>query len=243
MDDEPPATPRDQLPRPHLAEGVFDALATDLLRGRWAPGEALPPERRLAERFDTTRIIIRQAVHRLAELGLVRTRQGGATRVADLEEVHDIRIIELLYRVGPRSAWPNRLRDIVEKQYLQGLCLVEMASRRGSVSERRALGQELCRSAPSTGGERAITEFEQRFWTRVARVAGNRIFKLEVAWWYRVFLENHPRPAVVATAPFAVRVGFYLELARRLAEGDDPVGYYTRTIGPILVTLDQDEGK
>jgi DNA-binding FadR family transcriptional regulator len=229
----------DALSRPHLADGVFDELAAEILRGTWATGAALPAERTLAERFGTTRIIVRQAVHRLADIGLVLTRQGGATRVADLDDVHDLRVIELLYRLTPGvSAWPHRLRDIVEKQYLQGMCLVEVAMRRGTPQQRAEIEALVVEHAPTRGGERAITEFERRFWSAVAAVADNRIFRLEVGWWYGLFSTRHPRPPVVADASLTIRIDFYRELARRIAAGDDAVAYYMATVAPILATLD-----
>ncbi len=69
--------------RSHVADDVFDQVAAAILRGDLAPGSSLPPERALAEQFGTSRIIARQAIHRLAEYGLVRVRQGGATIVLD----------------------------------------------------------------------------------------------------------------------------------------------------------------
>ena len=54
-------------PRTHVADGVFDQIATAILRGELAAGSTLPPERVLADRFQTSRIIARQALHRLAD--------------------------------------------------------------------------------------------------------------------------------------------------------------------------------
>ena len=123
-------------PRVHAADDVFEQLAAAILRGELAPGASLPPERSLAEQFRTSRIIARQAIHRLAELGLVRVRQGGATTVLDPDEAGDLRVLELLYRLAPgegaRSIDP---RQVLEKQLLQGVALVEVAARCGSQAD------------------------------------------------------------------------------------------------------------
>lgn len=227
------------LKRPHLADAVFEEIAAEIVRGVWEAGAALPAERKLEQRFGTTRIIVRQAIHRLADIGLVKTRQGGATLVADLDEVHDLRVIELLYRLAPRGkTWPNRLRDIVEKQYLQGLCMVEVAVRRATREQLEALPAQVDQWAPTSGGEAAVTRFEHRFWTEVAALGRNRIFRLEVGWWYQVFGARHPRPPAVADAPLTIRIDFYRELARRMSAGSDAVGYYMQTVAPILSLLD-----
>jgi GntR family transcriptional regulator len=46
-------------------------------------GDRLPPERELAERFEVSRMTLRQAISRLAQLGYVSRLQGVGTFVAD----------------------------------------------------------------------------------------------------------------------------------------------------------------
>ncbi len=50
--------------------------------GRWGLGEALPPERDLAEQLKVSRITLRKALARLEALGLLIRRQGSGTFVA-----------------------------------------------------------------------------------------------------------------------------------------------------------------
>src|SRR5438105_15437772 len=102
--EEPPERPR------HAADAVFDQLAVAILDGCLPPGTSLPPERGLSERFGVSRLIVRQAVHRLAEIGLVRVRQGGPTQVVHPNEARDIRVVELIYRLG-RGA-PRDVREL-----------------------------------------------------------------------------------------------------------------------------------
>ncbi|MEM6996097.1 MAG: hypothetical protein AAF721_36660, partial [Myxococcota bacterium] len=102
----------------------------------------------------------------------------------------------------------------------------------------RALEERVAEWAPTTGGEAAATLFEQRFWGEVAGIGGNKIFRLEVGWWYRVFAAQHPRPPAVAAAPLSVRIDFYRELARRMSAQQDAVSYYRATVAPILSMLD-----
>jgi DNA-binding FadR family transcriptional regulator len=54
-----------------------------LLRGRWSPGEHLPPERALAEELGVSRVTLRGALAGLAREGLVRPRQGSGIEVLD----------------------------------------------------------------------------------------------------------------------------------------------------------------
>jgi GntR family transcriptional repressor for pyruvate dehydrogenase complex len=65
------------------SERVHAQLRGEILAGRYAPGDALPSERRLSEELETNRHAIREALKRLQQAGLVSITQGGATRVRD----------------------------------------------------------------------------------------------------------------------------------------------------------------
>ncbi len=234
---------RDELPRQlRLAEWVFDQLAAEILEGTFGAGQALPSEEALADRFGVSRMIMRQAIHRLADLELISVRQGSVTRVLDVAQSHDLRILELLYRLAP-SASPSSVpalidpRDVVEKQLLQGLALIDIAARRGRTEELAliAAGVEAFAAAPLS--EAVFVAFEERFWQAVARAGGNRILQMETNWWYRVLAER-PRPEALVPSPLAVRVGFYRELARRLHARDGASRYYLETVSPILAALE-----
>lgn len=62
---------------------VHALLRADILGGRYVPGDALPSERRLSEELETSRHVVREALKRLQQAGLVSISQGGATRVRD----------------------------------------------------------------------------------------------------------------------------------------------------------------
>lgn len=55
-----------------------------ILQGVLRPGERLPAERELAERFDVSRPTLREALADLEERGLIAARPGGGTFVAEV---------------------------------------------------------------------------------------------------------------------------------------------------------------
>jgi DNA-binding FadR family transcriptional regulator len=235
-DDDAPASFQ-VAPRAHVADAVFDQIASAILRGDLVAGSALPPERVLAEKFQTSRIIARQALHRLAEIGLVRVRQGGATLVLDPNDAGDLRILELVYRLAPSGdAGAIDARQTLEKQLLQGLCLVEIAARCGKLAELERIDAMAASFAAGDLDEASYRAFEKRFWRAVAAAGRSRIFRMEVAWWYRVLVAP-PRMERYAPSALTERVAFYRELARRLARGDAPVPFYLRSVGPLLSAL------
>ena len=224
--------------RGHAADAIFEQLAAAILTGELAAGAPLPPERILGEQFDVSRMVLRQAVHRLADVGLVRVRQGGATLVLDPGEAGDIRLIGLYYALDPGGERARVIRrDAIEKQSLQGLSLIDVCARRGTHEEKESI-----RALTSAFDEAAATEadfvaFEETFWRAVSRAGKNRIFEMEVVWWYDTLADA--RPSAESVPPISARITFYRELARCLVEGKGATQYYLAVTTPRLDALFQ----
>jgi len=62
---------------------IEDRVRQDIIGGHWKPGERLPTEAELAERFAVNRHTVRRALAALRDSGLVRIEQGRGTFVQD----------------------------------------------------------------------------------------------------------------------------------------------------------------
>ena len=67
--------------KPKKADYVVEGIFTLLLNSELKAGDRLPPENELAEKFQVSRITIREAIKELSLLGAVVVRQGGGTFV------------------------------------------------------------------------------------------------------------------------------------------------------------------
>ncbi|MDT0682181.1 FadR/GntR family transcriptional regulator [Roseicyclus sp. F158] len=70
-----------QRARPPLAEKVYRAMHTRITRGDYGVNEKLPAEKELAQHFGVSRPVLRAALERLREEGLVYARQGAGNFV------------------------------------------------------------------------------------------------------------------------------------------------------------------
>src|SRR5450432_1671181 len=122
------AQPAEAHARTRAADHVFEALASAILQGKLAPDDALPPERELAVRFDISRVLVREAIHKLKELGLVRVRQGGQTIILDPDMSTDPRVTMLSFELA--APMGTVVRDVAERQHVQGMVLLELAEPR-----------------------------------------------------------------------------------------------------------------
>lgn len=77
-----PHTPR----APYMR--VLNALAEEITTGRYGPGDPIPSEAELCERFDVARETARRAVRVLRERGLVITEWGKGTFVSTSDQRH-----------------------------------------------------------------------------------------------------------------------------------------------------------
>jgi GntR family transcriptional regulator, transcriptional repressor for pyruvate dehydrogenase complex len=65
-------------------QGVARQIERQILDGVLRPGDKLPPERELAERFEVSRSAVRDAIRTLEMIGLLEPRHGEGTVVRDL---------------------------------------------------------------------------------------------------------------------------------------------------------------
>ncbi len=91
---------------PNLWQSIYGSLSAAILRGDYAPGSRLPPERDLAPALGTNRNTLREAIRRLEEAGLVSVRHGVGVTVNDFRKTATIGIL---------GAYLEHAPDIVEK--------------------------------------------------------------------------------------------------------------------------------
>ena len=71
---------------------IADDLRADITAGRWLPGDRLPTQQELMERFGRSRSSIRLALDQLAGEGYLTMGQGASARVAADARARDARI-------------------------------------------------------------------------------------------------------------------------------------------------------
>lgn len=73
-----------RIAQSRTADGVVHQIESLILEGVLGGGDRLPSERELARQFDVSRPILREALKSLEGRGLLVTRPGGGTHVADV---------------------------------------------------------------------------------------------------------------------------------------------------------------
>lgn len=116
-----------------LSDDIVERLEAMILEGSLKSGERLPPERALAEQFGVSRPSLREAIQKLAARGLLVSRQGGGTYVAEtLGSTFSDPLLQLLENN------PEAQRDLLELRHtLEGSCAYYAALRATEVDHER----------------------------------------------------------------------------------------------------------
>ncbi|HEY1586847.1 MAG TPA: GntR family transcriptional regulator, partial [Polyangia bacterium] len=124
--------------KPRVAEEIVQQLRGLILRGEYAVGDKLPPERKLAEELGVNRASLREAIKSLEHMGLVKTRQGDGTRVLDFMQTAGI---ELVSHLIPGDGMPNLdvLTDVLEFRRWFGRESARLAAERATAEDVKKL--------------------------------------------------------------------------------------------------------
>jgi GntR family transcriptional regulator, transcriptional repressor for pyruvate dehydrogenase complex len=101
-----------------LYEQIVQQIEDSIVKGSLKPGDQLPPERELAQRFGVSRTAVREAVKALREKGLVEAFSGRGTFITD-GTTHAVRqSLDLMIKIGQPEGFTHlaEVRAILEPE-------------------------------------------------------------------------------------------------------------------------------
>ena len=167
---------------------IAGELERAILAGELSPGDRLPSERAISARSSVSRSVVREAIGRLAGLGLVRSIQGSGTRV----EAADARLVALGYRHWFHRA-DVRLENLAEVRMPLETTIASLAAktREDEHLARLDRAQEILGDESKSLEERVEADLE--FHATLADATGNPLFQLILAPIRRPLLESRRR--------------------------------------------------
>jgi GntR family transcriptional repressor for pyruvate dehydrogenase complex len=128
----PAPSPLSELPRTAgLGASLAGRLSALIRAGEFRPGDRLPTEKQLVERFAVSRAVVREAIARLKTDGFVESRQGSGAFVAAKPGLANFRIAAQL--TAADLAHVFELRGVIE------VGMAELAAQRRSKADVAAL--------------------------------------------------------------------------------------------------------
>src|ERR1700716_4023169 len=131
-----------------LFEQIVQQVEDSILKGQLKPGDQLPAERDLAQRFGVSRTAVREAVKTLREKGLVEAYSGRGTFVTNGTSQAVRQSLDLMVKIGQPegSQYLAELRAILEPE-IAGLAAVraqdsDLATMRDAVAVMDKVGHD-----------------------------------------------------------------------------------------------------
>ena len=106
-------------------EQVKGWIRQHIARGEWKPGDAVPSEAALSERFAISRMTANRALRELATEGLVTRVQGSGTRVAELHRISSQLVIRDIHEEVAARGHVHSTRVVKVAQEKAGATLAE----------------------------------------------------------------------------------------------------------------------
>ncbi len=181
-----------------VAEEIVHQLRGLILRGHYATGDKLPPERKLAEELGVNRASLREAIKSLEQMGLVKTRQGDGTRVLDFMQTAGMELVSHLV-VGSGDGIPSLdvLDDVLEFRRIFARDVARLAAQKGKPADIERLEQVALRADDPALTHEELLKIDFEFYLELTRAANNRVFQL---------LINTIRAAVLSHAQFFAQI-------------------------------------
>ncbi|MDQ0996042.1 GntR family transcriptional repressor for pyruvate dehydrogenase complex [Phyllobacterium ifriqiyense] len=211
--------------RPSLSFQVADAIRGQIEAGYYAPGDKLPTEPALIEKFGFSRTVIREAIAALRADGLVESRHGSGVFV-----------------IGPRQSDPglrlfteetSKISDIIEELELRIGIEVEaaaLAAVRSSPAQEAEIQSQVNIFAGLVAEGRPTDEADFQFHMAIAAATNNARF--------RTFLEHIGR-RMIPRVKFRTVMGGVDPLPSR----DGPILDEHRKIAEAIMARDPDRAR
>jgi DNA-binding FadR family transcriptional regulator len=167
---------------------LADQLERAILSGELAPGDRLPSERELSEREGVSRSVVREALGRLASLGLVKSAHGSGTRV----QAPTSRQVTLGYqRLLSRPDF--RLEDLAEVRLPLETAIAALAAVKRTEQHLARLEETQHILGHPRGTLAAQVQADMDFHATLAEATGNPLFQTVLAPIQQLLIESRQR--------------------------------------------------
>ena len=158
---------------PKAAMLVAQRIVRDVVRGGLKPGDLLPPERMMLEKYDTGRGTLREALRLLEFQGVIALKPGprGGPVLLDPDASHLANTVVLLMQLKEAP-----FRTIVEVRSALEPMISSLAAERISDESLEELGGTIEQMRENLGDQHEFLDANKRFHDIIAWSSGNMLF-------------------------------------------------------------------
>lgn len=210
--------PIEQIIRRKLSDEVFDRLERMITSGELKPGDEMPSERVLMERFGVGRPAIREAMQSLANMGLVNISHGERAKVLKLTAQSIFRQVDLTAKIM-LSQSNDSLENLKSARIFFERGMAREAAQRATEADIAELKRIIERQRESLGNAEDFISADMQFHTRIAQISGNPIF-MAVSEAMLAWLREYHTDMLIWTGKEKFTLVEHEEILDRLAAND-----------------------
>ena len=164
----------ERIVRRKLSDEVFDRLRGMIITGELIPGDPVPSERTLMERFGVGRPAVREALQMMDTMGLITIHHGERSRVNALSPELAVRQLDAVATLL-LSADPATLDQLKEARKFFEIGIVKIAGQRRTPEDVEDLRRLLNEQRSHLGSSKPFVRADITFHRRIAAISGNPI--------------------------------------------------------------------
>lgn len=210
--------PFEQIVRRKLSDEVFDRLERMITSGELKPGDEMPSERVLMERFGVGRPAIREAMQSLANMGLVNISHGERAKVLQLTAQSIFRQVDLTAKIM-LSQSADSLEHLKSSRIFFERGMAREAAARATQADIADLRTIIESQRRSLGHAEEFISADMQFHTRIAQISGNPIF-VAVSEAMLAWLRAYHTDMLIWTGKEKFTLVEHEEIVERLAAHD-----------------------
>jgi len=151
-----------------LSDHVYEQLFELIISGEFSEHARLPPETELAERFQVSRPVVREALAKLRDDGIVQSRQGSGSFVTRRPD-------RAVLRFAPIGGVGDVQRCLEFRAAVEGAA-AELAAQRRDSRDLKMIRQELKALDECIAADRLGVEADRRFHLAICEASKNAFF-------------------------------------------------------------------
>jgi len=161
------------IKKTRVSEEVFRRLYATIREGAFKPGDALPSERELSERFEVSRASVREALRTLSTLGMIQTSVG----VGGGNFVKEVNIETI---IGPFAEFlqseQQTLEEVIEFRLVLETEIARIAAKRRDEEDLRKIRGALEEMETEVEDGRIGLRGDNNFHDHIAAATHNKVF-------------------------------------------------------------------
>jgi GntR family transcriptional regulator, transcriptional repressor for pyruvate dehydrogenase complex len=165
----------DSIKTRRLSDEIVRQIKEAMFTGKLQAGDKLPTERELAERFETSRASVREALRTLEPEGLIRIKKGvvGGIFIADVDHRPAAKSFQTLLQLRKVS-----IQQIAEVRLMFEPQVARLAAERATPDDLRQLEEEIDKMSAAVKDKELPRFYDLKFHLLIARAARNPILEV-----------------------------------------------------------------